>query len=38
VTRIAQLDENLDAWGVQLGPELLAAIDAVRWAHRDPAQ
>jgi aryl-alcohol dehydrogenase-like predicted oxidoreductase len=38
VTSIAQLDENLDAWSVQLAPELLAAVDAIRWAHRDPAQ
>ena len=38
VTSVAQLDENLAAWNVQLGPELLAAIDAIRWQHRDPAQ
>ena len=38
VTSIAQLDENLDAWGTVLSPELLSAIDAVRWTHRDPAQ
>jgi aryl-alcohol dehydrogenase-like predicted oxidoreductase len=38
VTSIAQLDENLDAWGTVLSPELLTAIDAVRWTHRDPAQ
>ena len=38
VTTLAQLDENLDAWGTTLSPELLAAIDAIRWAHRDPAQ
>ena len=38
VTTRAQLDENLDAWGTRLGPELLAQIDAIRWAHRDPAQ
>ncbi len=37
VTSVAQLDENLDAWGTQLSPELLAAIDAVRWELRDPA-
>jgi aryl-alcohol dehydrogenase-like predicted oxidoreductase len=35
---VAQLDENLDAWGTALSPELLAQIDAVRWAIRDPAQ
>ena len=38
VTTRTQLDENLDAWGTTLSPELLAAIDAIRWAHRDPAQ
>lgn len=38
VTSVAQLDECLDAWGVQLSPELLAAIDAIRWGSRDPAQ
>ncbi|MES1162522.1 MAG: aldo/keto reductase, partial [Rhizobacter sp.] len=35
---VAQLDENLDAWGTRLSPELLAQIDAVRWVIRDPAQ
>jgi aryl-alcohol dehydrogenase-like predicted oxidoreductase len=38
VTTLAQLDENIDAWGITLSPELLAKIDAVRWAIRDPAQ
>ena len=38
VTTLAQLDENLDAWSVQLSPELLAQIDAIRWELRDPAQ
>lgn len=38
VTSIAQLDENLDAWGTALTPELLAAVDAVRLGQRDPAQ
>ncbi len=38
VTSMAQLDECLAAWGTTLAPELLAAIDAVRWAQRDPAQ
>ncbi|GKS85987.1 aldo/keto reductase [Acidovorax sp. SUPP1855] len=37
VTSLAQLDEDLDAWGTVLSPELLAAIDAVRWELRDPA-
>ncbi|MEO5696886.1 MAG: aldo/keto reductase [Burkholderiaceae bacterium] len=38
VTTVAQLDENLDAWGTALAPELLAQVDAIRWAIRDPAQ
>ncbi|MCZ4311896.1 aldo/keto reductase [Comamonadaceae bacterium G21597-S1] len=38
VTSVAQLDECLDAWGTVLSPELLAAIDAIRWELRDPAQ
>ena len=38
VTSLAQLDEDLDAWDTPLSPELLAAIDAVRWEVRDPAQ
>ena len=38
VTSMAQLDADLDAWGTTLSPELLAAIDAVRWEMRDPAQ
>ena len=38
VTSVAQLDECLDAWGATLSPELLAEIDKIRWAHRDPAQ
>ena len=38
VTSVAQLDEDLDAWDVQLAPELLTAVDAIRWRHRDPAQ
>jgi aryl-alcohol dehydrogenase-like predicted oxidoreductase len=38
VTSVAQLDECLDAWGTVLSPELLAAIDKVRWELRDPAQ
>lgn len=37
VTSIAQLDEDLDAWGTQLSPELLAEIDKIRWEMRDPA-
>ncbi len=38
VTSEAQLDECLDAWTVQLSPELLEQIDAIRWRLRDPAQ
>lgn len=38
VTSRTQLDENLDAWGTTLAPELLAEIDAIRLALRDPAQ
>ena len=37
VTSLAQLDENLDAWGTTLSPELLATIDAIRWELGDPA-
>ena len=38
VTTRAQLDACLDAWSVQLPPELLAEIDRIRWEMRDPAQ
>ena len=38
VTSVAQLDEDLDAWGSTLSGEVLAAIDAIRWELRDPAQ
>ena len=38
VTTQAQLDENIDAWGVALSPELLGRIDQIRWEIRDPAQ
>ena len=38
VTSLAHLDEDLDAWGTQLSPELLAAVDAIRLEARDPAQ
>ncbi|MES2532781.1 MAG: aldo/keto reductase, partial [Pseudomonadota bacterium] len=37
VTSVAQLDEDLNAWGTTLSPELLAAIDKIRWDIRDPA-
>ncbi len=38
VTSLAQLDADLDAWGTTLSPDVLAAIDAIRWDLRDPAQ
>jgi aryl-alcohol dehydrogenase-like predicted oxidoreductase len=37
VTSVAQLDEDLAAWGAKLSPELLAQIDNIRWEMRDPA-
>lgn len=37
VTSLAQLDENLDALGTTLAPEVLAEIDRIRWDIRDPA-
>ena len=37
VTSVAQLDEDVDAFGTTLPAELLAEIDAVRWQMRDPA-
>ena len=37
VTSTQQLDENLQAFGTTLSPELLAKIDHIRWIHRDPA-
>jgi len=37
VTSVAQLDEDLNAWGTTLPPELLKKIDAIRWGIRDPA-
>jgi len=38
VTTLAQLDEDIAAWNTPLTPEVLAAIDAIRWRLRDPAQ
>ncbi len=38
VTSLQQLDENIDAWQVQLAPEVLAEIDRLRWKYRDPGQ
>jgi aryl-alcohol dehydrogenase-like predicted oxidoreductase len=37
VTSVAQLDEDIAAFGTTLTPELLAAIDAIRLELRDPA-
>ena len=37
VTSVAQLDENIDAWGTTLSPDVLAEIDRFRWEMRDPA-
>jgi len=37
VTTLAQLDEDLNAWGTTLPPELLQKIDEVRREIRDPA-
>ncbi len=37
VTSLAQLDENINAWGTKLSPEVLAEIDRIRWELRDPA-
>ena len=37
VTSVAQLDEDIDALGTTLSPELLKQIDAIRWEMRDPA-
>jgi aryl-alcohol dehydrogenase-like predicted oxidoreductase len=38
VTTRAQLDDDIAAWGTTLSPELLAAVDRIRWELRDPAQ
>jgi aryl-alcohol dehydrogenase-like predicted oxidoreductase len=37
VTTVAQLDEDLDAWGTTLTPDVLAEIDKIRWEMKDPA-
>ena len=37
VTSVAQLEENIKAWDTTLSAEVLAAIDAIRLVHRDPA-
>lgn len=36
-TTLAQLDENLDAYGLQLAPDVLAAIDAIHLRYTNPA-
>ncbi len=38
VTTVAQLDEDLAAWGTTLSADVLAEIDKIRWDIRDPAQ
>lgn len=37
VTSVAQLEENINAYGTSLSTEVLAEIDAIRLIHRDPA-
>ncbi len=37
VTSIAQLEEDVQALATTLTPEVLSAIDAIRWDMRDPA-
>jgi len=37
VTSVAQLEEDVKAWGTELSADVLAAIDAIRLVHRDPA-
>ena len=37
VTSMAQLDEDLDAFGTTLSAEVLAEIDEIRWELKDPA-
>ncbi len=37
VTSVAQLEEDIDAYGTVLSPEVLAEIDKIRWDIRDPA-
>jgi aryl-alcohol dehydrogenase-like predicted oxidoreductase len=38
VTSVAQLEEDIAAWDTVLDADVLAAIDAIRWKLRDPAQ
>jgi len=37
VTSLAQLDEDIEAYGTRLSPEVLAEIDRIRWVDRDYA-
>jgi len=37
VTSVAQLDQDIDAYGTTLSAEVLADIDKIRWELRDPA-
>jgi aryl-alcohol dehydrogenase-like predicted oxidoreductase len=37
VRTLEQLDEDIDAYGTALSPEILAEIDRIRWDIRDPA-
>ncbi len=37
VTSVAQLDQNIDAYGTILSADVLAEIDKIRWDIRDPA-
>lgn len=37
VTSVAQLDQDVDAWGTTLSADLLKQVDAIRWEIRDPA-
>lgn len=37
VTSLAQLDQCLDVYGITLQPQVLGAIDALRWELGDPA-
>lgn len=38
VRSLGQLDEDIDAFGTTLSPDVLAEIDRIRWEVRDPAQ
>jgi aryl-alcohol dehydrogenase-like predicted oxidoreductase len=37
VTSLAQLEEDINAWGTTLPADVLKQIDAIRWELRDPA-